>query len=116
MAPVAFFVVLNFVSFQVNTITESQQAKDKLVVSFISIGSGIDYKAHERLQLFIEEFQQENHVQLRVSIKNWGREGETDFTFDLGKLSKKQCKAFVERIEAMFAKNDRVKISHSDPD
>lgn len=87
--------------------------KNKLVVSFISVGTGIDYKAKEKLLLFMEDFQREHNVSLEASIKNWGREGETDYTFNLKKLSKKQRRAFVKKIEEMLAGNNRVKILRS---
>jgi hypothetical protein len=92
------------------------QNKNKLVVSFISIGTGIDYKAKEKLLVLIEDFQHEHDVNLEASIKNWGREGETDYTFDLKKLSKRQRRTFIKKIEEMFANNSRVKILGSSLD
>lgn len=111
-----FFVLIFFNTWHINAQTKPQNSKDKLVVSFISIGTGIDYKAKDKLNLLVEDFQREHLVQLGVSFKYWGREGETDYTYDLTKLSKKQCKAFIKKIEEMFAGNNRVKISHSSLD
>ena len=90
----------------------AQNSKDTLVVSFISIGAGTDYKAKQKLDLYAKDFEQTEHVQLNVTVKHWGKEGETDYTYDLKNLSKKQCKAFTENVEAMFLKNNLMKIVH----
>ena len=116
MTKVAFLVLLIFAACQTNAQSITQNQKDKLVVSFISIGTGIDYKAKDRLFLFVEEFQHQHKVELDVSIKSWGREGEVDCTYDLDKLTKKQCKGFIEKIESMFSENNLVKISHGSSD
>lgn len=116
MTKVIFLGLLIFGVRQINAQSITHNQKDKLVVSFISIGTGIDYKAKDRLFSFVKEFQREHKIELDVSIKSWGREGEVDCTYDLDKLTKKQCKVFVEKIEAMFSGNNLVKISHSSPD
>ncbi len=116
MSKIFFLALLIFGANQINAQSITHNQKDKLVVSFISIGTGIDYKAKDRLFSFVEEFQFQYKVELDISIKSWGREGEVDCTFDINKLKKKQCKVFVEKIEAMFSGNNLVKISHSSPD
>lgn len=116
MIKVVALTFLTFVVCQLNAQSITQTQKDKLVVSFISIGAGIDYKAKDRLSLFVEGFQREHKIELDVSIKSWGREGEVDCTYNLDKLTKKQCKVFVEKIEDMFSGNNLVKISHGSPD
>ena len=116
MTKVSFLALLIFAACQTSAQSITQNQKDKLVVSFISIGTGIDYKAKDRLFSFVEEFQFQYKVELDISIKSWGREGEVDCTYDIGKLTKKQCRVFVEKIEAMFTGNNLVKISRSSPD
>ena len=100
-----------FTSSEMNAQSQTH-SKDSLVVSFISIGAGTDYKAKEKLDFYVNDFESKHQVRLNVTIKHWGREGETDYIYDLSKLSRKQCKAFVEEIEALFADNNLVKISH----
>jgi hypothetical protein len=113
----AFILVLSiFGASLINGQSIPHNQKEKLVVSFISIGTGIDYKAKDRLLSFVEEFQLQHQVKLNVSIKSWGREGEVDYTYDLDKLTKKQCKVFIEKIEALFSENNLVKISRGTPD
>jgi hypothetical protein len=89
----------------------NQKHQDKIVISFISIGTGIDYKAKDQLLLFVKEFEIENQIELSVSVKNWGREGEVDYVYDLNILTKKQCMTFISRTKEMFSGNDRVKIT-----
>ena len=101
---------------QTNTQAQSTHSKDSLIVSFISIGAGTDYKAKEKLEAYVKEFQNDNHVKLESVIKHWGREGETDYIYNLKKLSGRQCKVFVEQIESMFFGNNLVKILRNRPD
>jgi hypothetical protein len=89
----------------------NQKHQDKLVISFISIGTGIDYKAKDQLLLFAKEFEILHQVELTVSVKNWGREGEVDYVYDLAILTKKQCKNFITKTKELFNGNDRVKIT-----
>ena len=107
-----YISILIFISWQIHAQAIQQKSENELVVSFISIGSGIDYKATEQLSVFTKDFQHKHHVQLDVAIKHWGREGEMDYTYTLKKLSKKQRKLFIEKIEVLFANNNRVKITH----
>ena len=108
-------VLVLAILFMQQIFAHAQNANDTFVVSFISIGAGTDYKSKARLDLYVKEFEQTEQVQLNVTVKHWGKEGETDYTYDLKNLSKKQCKAFTENIEAMFLKNNLVKIVHGKP-
>jgi hypothetical protein len=88
-----------------------QTHQDKLVISFISIGTGIDYKAKDQLLLIVKEFEIQYQIELAVSVKNWGREGEVDYVYDLTLLTKKQCKEFIQKTKKMLSGNDRIKIT-----
>ena len=116
MTKVLFLTLTIFGASQINGQSITHNQKEKLVVSFISIGTGIDYKAKDKLFSFVEEFQLQHKVKLDVSIKSWGREGEVDCSYELDKLTKKQCKVFIEKIESMFSENNLVKISLGSPD
>ncbi len=110
-----FFITLLIAVCCRATAQDSQKSsKDTLIVSFISIGAGTDYKAEDRLELFVKDFEAENKIKLPVSIKTWGREGERDYRYDLKQLSKKQCKAFVDGVTEMFRENNLVKIRQGD--
>jgi predicted RND superfamily exporter protein len=60
--------------------TKAKTSKPSLlVVSFISIGSGIDYKQIPVFENDIKEFNKKDTCKLTYSTKNWGREGERDY-------------------------------------
>ena len=109
-----FLLILS--SFHLHSQDLPKPSKDTLLVSFISIGAGTDHKAEDRLRLLVKDFELKNKVQFIVTIRNWGREGETDYSYDLTTLSKKQCKDFVDRITKMFQENNLVKIRRSSHD
>ncbi len=52
---------------------------DALVVSFVSLASGIDQKAEAYLKQIITEFNQKNNADILYDVKRWGREGERDY-------------------------------------
>ncbi len=106
----AILIIALCIGFSLNPKT-NQKHQDKLVISFISTGTGIDYKAKDQLLLFVKEFEIQQQIELSVSVKNWGREGEVDYVFDLAILTKKQCQNFITKTKEMFKSNDRVKIT-----
>jgi len=90
----------------------AQIAKDpgKFTVSFISTGSGVDYKAETRFIDFLKKFQQEHKIDSLYKISRWGKEGETDYNFNVGKLSPALRKELRESIVKMFEDNALVSI------
>jgi hypothetical protein len=53
----------------------------QLVVSFASMGAGIDAKAKQTFTDHITWFNEKHHCELMYDKKSWGREGEMDFCF-----------------------------------
>jgi len=83
---------------------------DKFTVSFISTGSGVDYKAEDRFRDFITKFQQEHKTPPLYQISKWGKEGETDYNFNISRLHPQQKQTLKEKITKMFEDNALVKI------
>ena len=86
-----------------------------LVVSFYSIGSGIDRSVAQEFDYLIKDFQEqfgENFVSERVS---WGREGEIDYCIQLGKLKTASLDSFKSRAEIILKKTDRVHTKENAP-
>lgn len=79
-------------------------------INFISIGSGVDYKAEQKFSDYLSQFQKENKVKLQYTIEHWGKEGETKYTFDLKKLSGKQRNDLKANLTTMFKKNKLVQV------
>ena len=50
-----------------------------LVVSFISMSSGIDIKSAQELEAFILSYNKEHKCDMTYEKKPWGREGERDY-------------------------------------
>lgn len=93
------------------TVAHAQQQGDTYSVNFISIGTGIDSKAVDQLMAFHKQFEQDVKHKVPFTIRHWGREGETDYRFDLKALSPKQRKAFRDKIKKLFSGNQRVDLS-----
>ncbi len=53
----------------------------QLVVSFASMGAGIDAKAQQKFLEHIGWFNEKHHIELMFDKKSWGREGEIDYCF-----------------------------------
>lgn len=89
----------------------AQQQITTYSVNFISIGTGIDSKAVDQLLAFHQQFEKDVKHKVPFTIRHWGREGETDYRFDLKALSPKQRKVFRDKISKMFSGNQRVDLS-----
>jgi len=89
----------------------AQQQGDTYSVNFISIGTGIDNKAVDQLLAFHRQFEKNVKRKVPFTIRHWGREGETDYRFDIKTLSSKQRKIFRDKIRKMFSGNQRVDLS-----
>jgi hypothetical protein len=58
---------------------DQKRMTSALVVSFISMSSGIDAKSAMQLETMIVEFNKKNNANLQYDKKMWGREGERDY-------------------------------------
>ena len=83
------------------------QACNMYVVSFISIGAGID---DDTAQEF-EEFLSTKYPDLSYEANPAGYEGERDYCFDLSDLSEEQQVTFREESTQILQKSKQVQIS-----
>ena len=83
------------------------QACNMYVVSFISLGAGID---DDTAQEF-EEFLSIKYPDLGYEVNPAGREGEIDYCFDLSDLSPEQQATFREESTQILKKSKLVQIS-----
>ena len=88
-----------------NTKTEDVTSnKFRLVVSFISKGEGPD---RAKTAAFVKYM--EGHPKKPVYIiETWGREGESDYCFNLKELSKSEQTDFIANVTKMMAGSDMV--------
>jgi hypothetical protein len=78
--------------------------KSRLVVSFKSIGTGVDADAQARMEKFIKEHPKKP----KYEMYNWGREGETDYAFSLKEIKAADQAKFIEELKAAIGQSDRV--------
>jgi hypothetical protein len=86
-----------------------------LVVSFYSIGSGIDRPVAQEFDYLVKDFQEqfgEDFIAERVS---WGREGEVDYCIQLGKLKPTASASFKSRADIILRKTERVHSKENAP-
>lgn len=74
----------------------------RVVVSFISIGSGIDYATKDALDKWCAD------RNAKYEVKNWGREGETNYCFFLTGMQTRQQDIFVRDLRTFLGTNELV--------
>jgi hypothetical protein len=87
------------------------QAKDSImpfIVSFYSIGSGIDRGQPEKLKAFADSYGKKINVQIDYLETHWGREGETDYCFPLKGLSDVQVIEFRKGVKETLKESEHV--------
>lgn len=82
----------------------NENTKYRLVVSFISKGAGAKSNKREELINFVKKHKK----QPKYTMIAWGREGETDFCFELTELNKKEQTKFVKSVKKMMKDSDLV--------
>ena|ERR1051326_5621709 len=83
----------------------------RLLVSFISIGAGIDAAIKEKYDAFLSGQQKK----IKYDEAHWGREGEVDYCFLLSELSKKEQDDFVAKSKLMLSGSKLVIVSENVP-
>lgn len=95
---------------------ETSASKDssyRFVVSFISIGSGIDKKAKSQYEQFLKDFELKNNVTISYEKKYWGREGEINFCFMLNELKNEEQESFILQSKNLLANSTLVRFQES---
>lgn len=77
----------------------AKEEKYRLVVSFVSKGTGTDSEKRKKFLEFVD-----THAK-KPAYKTvaWGREGESDYCFNLHELSKKEQAEFVSEVKKITA-------------
>jgi hypothetical protein len=91
------------------TKTAETMVKYKVVVSFTSIGSGIDAKKHDEIEAFIKN----NKKKPAYDVIKMGREGERDFCLHLKELTKDEQTSFIAELKKLAEGSDRVKVTEN---
>lgn len=107
---IAIVVSFAFLSILFRPITLNAQICNMFIVSFSSIGAGIDRNMQKEFESFLHT--EYPHISYKVSPA--GYEGEGDYCFDLSDLSEEQQAAFREKSIKLLAKSRLVEISEQE--
>lgn len=82
----------------------------RLIVSFISKGAGTDSEKRTAFLAYVDG----HKLKPAYKTVRWGREGETDYCFDLSELTaKKDLIGFIEEVKKIGAGSDMMNISEN---
>lgn len=91
------------------TETKAVEQTYRIIVSFISKGTGVDRPKVESFLKYVE-----THPKKPVYEKiQWGREGEMDFCFLLTELNKSEAATFIETIKTEMKSSDMVFVTEN---
>ena len=77
-------------------ILQSNDSLMRLIISFYSIGQGIDRGQKEKLISFLDGYEKKAGKKIEYSEVHWGREGETDYCFPMKGFSDMQVTDFIK--------------------
>ena len=95
-----------------NAVTASSDAPVtyKLIVSFISKGAGTNSEKRTAFLAYVDG----HKLKPAYKTVTWGREGETDYCFNLSELvSKKDYISFVEEVRKIASGSDMMNVSEN---
>lgn len=99
-----------------NNISASMEDTNfRFIVSFISIGSGIDIKSKKDFEQFIKEFEVKNNVNISFDKKYKGREGEVNFCFSLNELNSDDQDKFILESRTRLNSSANVQFFENNP-
>lgn len=98
-----------------NISEKSQMENYSMVVSFYSIGSGIDRPVAQEFDYLVKDFQEQFGEDFIAERVGWGREGEIDYCIQLDKLKLAAKDTFKNRANAILKKTERVHSKENAP-
>lgn len=94
-----------------NTKNMQSDKKHRFIISFFSIGTGVDTDAYTKFENFVK-----NHPSKPAyDSYRWGREGEVDIVFNLKEFKKAADQAkFIEDLKKAIGNSDRVRYAENE--
>ena len=83
------------------------------VISFFSIGQGVDYLKKQAFDKLLKDFEEKEKVSLTTESYPWGREGEVDVCIRFTGLSKKQQSALIAQIEHLIRESSLIRMGRN---
>ena len=90
-----------------------QTTEAALVISFYSIGTGVNGEAYDNVLAAIKKHNKQNHTRLRYEEIHWGREGERDLCFPA--QNSRNFKLFIKQMEQKCAAYEHVRLAKNTP-
>ena len=84
-----------------------------LVVSFYSIGSGIDYNKAQEYDNYLKDFQEQFGDYFSFDRVPWGREGELDYCIQFPTLNKEKAREFVNHTKDLLSNAQHVNVNEN---
>jgi len=106
-------ILLSFIACKNSEQTPSQESNNKnkninsneiiydVIISFTSMGEGIDNSLKKEVDSLIAKYNNKHHLNIKPEKVNWGREGEVDYNISLKNLSTAKKKEFISAIKEM---------------
>ncbi len=94
---------------------DSFPAQSRLVLTFFSVASGVDFKSLTSFEEFIGVYAAEIGINIDYEKTHWGREGETDFCLGLSELDPEQQADFVSRTRKLMETAEHLSIYENAP-
>lgn len=87
----------------------------RIIVSFFSIGEGIDAKAKDKFLDFISYFEKKEMTKISMEEFHWGREGEVDYCMKLEELNAPQQVRFLQELRDILKDYNLIHIDENSP-
>jgi hypothetical protein len=106
-------------SVSINRVIEENQVKSttpelySLVVSFYSIGAGIDAPIAQEFDYYVRDFQEQHADYFYAERVPWGREGEIDYCIQYPTLNKEKAQEFIRKTNEIISKSKMVHMTEN---
>ncbi len=84
-----------------------------LVITFFSIGAGVDYKTKKLFDEWTINFEQKIGKKVNIESYPWGREGEVDLCISTDNLSAEQKKEFISEAKKILSNSKLVRLEEN---
>ncbi|MFN5629644.1 MAG: hypothetical protein ACK48W_10200 [Bacteroidota bacterium] len=97
-----------------NNSTETKPSDSySLVITFFSIGAGVDYKTKKLFDEWTINFEQKIGKKVNIESYPWGREGEVDLCISTDNLSAIQKKEFISEAKKILSNSKLVRLEEN---
>jgi hypothetical protein len=85
-----------------SSVEKSNSELYSMVITFFSIGTGVDIKTKKIFDEWVVNFEQKTGKKILIENYPWGREGEIDYCFDFSKLTQAEQEEFKTKVKELL--------------